>query len=120
MANYIKVTEKVAASMGLTSIRNKTADGNYLLWQADVLRFPGDDIFSRAAYCGGAVLTPNAAKEEVEGMPSPESAEYWERMYKSTLVIYESLLDDLQNRFDELDNSLKQIHSVFKGRREAV
>lgn len=31
--------------MGLTSIRNKTADGNYLLWQADVLRFPGDDIF---------------------------------------------------------------------------
>lgn len=60
------------------------------------------------------------SKEEVEGMPSPESAEYWERMYKSTLVIYESLLDDLQNRFDELDNSLKQIHSVFKGRREAV
>lgn len=60
------------------------------------------------------------SKEEVEGMSSPESAEYWERMYKSTLVIYESLLDDLQNRFDELDNSLKQIHSVFKGRREAV
>ena len=60
------------------------------------------------------------SKEEVEGMPSPESAEYWERMYKSTLVIYESLLDDLQNKFNELDNSLKQIHSVFKGRREAV
>ena len=60
------------------------------------------------------------SKEEVEGTPSPESAEYWERMYKSTLVMYESLLDDLQNRFDELDNSLKQIHSVFKGRREAV
>jgi len=60
------------------------------------------------------------SKEEAERMPSPESAEYWERMYKSTLVMYESLLDDLQNRFDELDNSLKQIYSVFKGRREAV
>ena len=71
MANYIKVTEKVAASMGLTSIRNKTADGNYLLWQADILRFPVDDIFSRAAYCGGAVLTPNAAKEEVDGTDHP-------------------------------------------------
>lgn len=84
MANYIKVTEKVAASMGLTSIRNKTADGNYLLWQADVLRFPGDDIFSRAAYCGGAVLTPNAAKEEVDGTDHPVKVATPERFLSSS------------------------------------
>ena len=71
MANYIKVTELVAREMGLTAIRNKTADGNYLLWQADILRFPGEDIFTRAAYCGGVVFTPNVAKDEIDGTNHP-------------------------------------------------
>ena len=42
MAFYIKVTKEVADRLHLTDIRNRTADGNVLLWQADVARFPGD------------------------------------------------------------------------------
>jgi len=40
MAFYIKVTKEVADALDLTAIRNKTADGNVLLWQADVAAFP--------------------------------------------------------------------------------
>ena len=36
MAFYVKVTKQVADKMSLTAIRNKTADGNVLLWQADL------------------------------------------------------------------------------------
>ena len=36
MAFYIKVTKEVADRLHLTDIRNRTADGNVLLWQADV------------------------------------------------------------------------------------
>ena len=34
MAFYIKVTKEVADRLHLTDIRNRTADGNVLLWQA--------------------------------------------------------------------------------------
>lgn len=53
MAFYIKVTKEVADRLHLTDIRNRTADGNVLLWQADVARFPGDTVFDRAKEAGG-------------------------------------------------------------------
>jgi hypothetical protein len=71
MAYYIKVTEAVASKMGLTAIRNKTADGNYLLWQADVQSVQGDTIFERAQTLGGVALTPQEAREETDGVYSP-------------------------------------------------
>lgn len=40
MAFYIKVTKEVADRLHLTDIRNRTADGNVLLWQADVAVSP--------------------------------------------------------------------------------
>lgn len=58
MAFYIKVTKEVADRLHLTDIRNRTADGNVLLWQADVARFPGDTVFDRAKEAGGICLTP--------------------------------------------------------------
>ncbi len=45
MAFYIKVTKQVADKLGVAGIRNSTADGNVLLWQADVAGFPGDTVF---------------------------------------------------------------------------
>ena len=57
--------------MHLTDIRNRTADGNVLLWQADVARFPGDTVFDRAKEAGGVCLTPQAAKEEIDGTDHP-------------------------------------------------
>jgi hypothetical protein len=71
MAFYIKVTKEVADALGLTAIRNKTADGNVLLWQADVAGFPGDTVFERAAEVGGACLIPQQAKGEIDGTESP-------------------------------------------------
>lgn len=71
MAFYIKVTKSVADKLQLTEIRNKTADGNVLLWQADVARFPGDTVFDRAASVGGVCLTPQAAKAEIDGTDNP-------------------------------------------------
>ena len=52
MAFYIKVTREVADKLGVAGIRNSTADGNVLLWQADVAGFPGDTVFDRAAVVG--------------------------------------------------------------------
>lgn len=71
MAFYIKVTKEVAEYLKVTSERNRTKDGNILLWQADVARFPGDTVFERAAYAGGVALTAEKAKEETDGTDYP-------------------------------------------------
>ena len=39
MARYIKVNPLVADYLNLRNDRNTVKDGNYLLWQADMLRF---------------------------------------------------------------------------------
>lgn len=67
MAHYVKVTKEVAAKLVDISTRNKTADGNVLLWQADLNSVPGDTLTDRAASVGGVVLTPIEAKEETDG-----------------------------------------------------
>lgn len=71
MAFYIKVTNEVAEALGLTSDRNRTADGNVLLWQADVAGVSGETVFERAASVGGVCLTPQQAKAEIEGVEEP-------------------------------------------------
>lgn len=71
MAFYIKVTKKISDRLGLTTIRNRTADGNVLLWQADLNRIAGDTIFDRASAVGGVCLQPAAAKAEIDGTDTP-------------------------------------------------
>lgn len=71
MAFYIKVTREVADKLGVAGIRNSTADGNVLLWQADVAGFPGDTVFDRAAVVGGVCLSPQQAKGEIDGVEDP-------------------------------------------------
>ena len=71
MAFYIKVTREVADKMKLTSIRNLTADGCVLLWQADLTGRPGLTILEKAASVGGVCLTPQAAKKEIDGTDTP-------------------------------------------------
>lgn len=71
MAFYIKVTREVADKMKLTSIRNLTADGCVLLWQADLTGRPGQTILDKAASVGGVCLTPQAAKKEIDGTDTP-------------------------------------------------
>lgn len=71
MAFYIKVRVEVAEYLKVTSERNRTADGNILLWQADVLRFPGDTVLDKAKYAGGVALTAPQAKQETDGTEHP-------------------------------------------------
>lgn len=71
MAFYIKVTRQVADKLKLTYIRNLTADGCVLLWQADLTGRPGLTILEKAASVGGVCLTPQAAKKEIDGTDTP-------------------------------------------------
>lgn len=71
MAFYIKVTRQVADKLKLTSIRNLTADGCVLLWQADLTGRPGLTILEKAASVGGVCLTPQVAKKEIDGTDTP-------------------------------------------------
>ena len=85
MAFYIKVTKEVADRLHLTDIRNRTADGNVLLWQADVARFPGDTVFDRA--------------KEGRRLPDPAGGERRDRRYgPSRRSIHTCLLGGGQHR----------------------
>lgn len=69
MAVYIKANKKVAQYLGLTTERNQLSDGNYLLWQADMLRFgPLWKLGEILAQIGGLSLTHTEAREEQDGV----------------------------------------------------
>lgn len=68
MARYIKVNPKVARHLRLENDRNQVADGNYLLWQADMLAFGRlTELPSILAQIGGISLQAHEAKEEQDG-----------------------------------------------------
>jgi len=71
MARYIKANPKVAAFLGLMRDRNTVTDGNYLLWQADMLAFgPLTQLPETLAQIGGLALLPHEAREEQDGTVS--------------------------------------------------
>ena len=65
MANYFKVNEKVAEYLDLKDERNKSKDGNYILWLSDMKRL--DAIEYAVQITGAAVLTPREARMEFYG-----------------------------------------------------
>lgn len=68
MARYIKVNPKVARHLRLENDRNQVADGNYLLWQADMLAFGRlTEMPSILAQIGGLSLQAHEAREEQDG-----------------------------------------------------
>ena len=68
MARYIKANPKVAAFLGLTNDRNTVKDGNYLLWQADMLAFgPLTQLTDTLTQIGGIALLPHEARQEQDG-----------------------------------------------------
>ena len=68
MARYIKANPKVAAFLGLTRDRNTVKDGNYLLWQADMLAFgPLTQLPEILVQIGGIALLAHEAREEQDG-----------------------------------------------------
>lgn len=68
MARYIKVNPKVARHLRLENDRNQVTDGNYLLWQADMLAFGRlTELPSILAQIGGISLQAHEAREEQDG-----------------------------------------------------
>lgn len=68
MARYIKANPKVAAFLGLERDRNTVTDGNYLLWQADMLAFgPLTQLQETLVQIGGIALMPHEARQEQDG-----------------------------------------------------
>jgi hypothetical protein len=68
MARYIKANPKVAVFLGLERDRNTVKDGNYLLWQADMLAFgPLTQLTDTLTQIGGIALLPHEARQEQDG-----------------------------------------------------
>ena len=69
MARYIKANPKVAAYLHLENDRNTVKDGNYLLWQGDMLAFgPLTQLSETLEQIGGIALLAHEAREEQEGV----------------------------------------------------
>ena len=68
MARYIKANPLVAQYLQLEDERNKVSDGNYLLWQNDILKFgPLTQLNDILVKIGGIALMPHEARSEQDG-----------------------------------------------------
>lgn len=68
MANYIKVRPEVARYLHLDTERPMTADGNYVLWIADLSRLgPMRDRDRLVTAAGGVWLTDHQLRDEQRG-----------------------------------------------------
>lgn len=87
MARYIKVNPKVAQYLHLESDRNRVKDGNYLLWQADILPFGRltelPEILERI---GGVALLAGEARQEQDGTVIHELPEATDEAFKIVVV----------------------------------
>lgn len=67
-ARYIKANSKVAEYLKLEHDRNRVTDGNYLLWQADMLAFGRlTELPQILEQIGGLALQAHEAREEQDG-----------------------------------------------------
>lgn len=87
MARYIKVNPKVAQYLHLENDRNRVKDGNYLLWQADILPFGRltelPEILERI---GGIALLAGEARQEQDGTVIHELPEATDEAFKIVVV----------------------------------
>ena len=68
MARYIKANPKVAQFLRVENDRNQVKDGNYLLWQADILPLGRlTDLPQILEQIGGIVLMAHEARQEQDG-----------------------------------------------------
>lgn len=68
MARYIKANPLVAQHLCLENDRNRVTDGNYLLWQADMLAFGKlTDLSIILEQIGAIALAAHEAKQEQDG-----------------------------------------------------
>ena len=80
--NYYKVNARVAEYLNLTTERNMTKDGNYILWVADINRFGSlANISGILEDIGGVALSSADVVKELRGemstkLPEPKDARF--------------------------------------------
>ena len=68
MARFIKANPKVAQFLRVENDRNQVSDGNYLLWQADILPLGRlTDLPQILEQIGGIALMAHEARQEQDG-----------------------------------------------------
>lgn len=73
MARYIKANPKVAQFLRLENDRNQVKDGNYMLWQNDMLAFGRlTELPQILPQIGAISLAAHEAREEQDGTLSRE------------------------------------------------
>lgn len=73
MARYIKANPKVAQYLHLENDRNQVKDGNYMLWQADMLAFGRlTELPQILEQIGGIALAAHEARQEQDGIVNRE------------------------------------------------
>ena len=114
MAFYIKTRLEVADYLKVTSERNRTADGNILLWQADVLRFPGDTVLDKAKYAGGVALTASQAKQETDGTDYPVAVRLpeWLKPAEEVTVVEDVTETDPETEEESTEEITEEITEV--------
>lgn len=73
MARYIKANPKVTQFLRLENDRNQVKDGNYLLWQNDMLAFGRlTELPQILEQIGGIALQAHEARQEQDGVVTRE------------------------------------------------
>lgn len=114
MAIYIKANRLVAEHLKLEKIRFKLADGNYLLWQADMQAFgPLYRIHESCELIGALSLQPWEAKQEQQGTvirPLPVATD-------PRFVLPEpEQIDEIEDVIDEvIDEAAEDVAEDFAG-----
>ena len=66
---YVKANKKVAKFLNLQTERRKLSDGNFILWQGDLIKFDNlDKINEILQNIGGILLSETEAIEELDGV----------------------------------------------------
>ncbi len=82
MPYYIKVTPEVKRQILPDYVNKpKSADGNYLLFQSDLIGVEGNTLQDRVDRVGGALLTPAERKAEGLGTANPPAECYTPKAY---------------------------------------
>lgn len=85
MPYYVKVTPEVKSQiLPDYVVKPKAKDGNYLLFQTDLIGVPGNTLQERVDHVGGALLTPDERRAEGLGTANPPAKCYTPSEYGGT------------------------------------
>lgn len=117
MARYIKANPLVAQYLQLEDERNKVSDGNYLLWQNDMLKFgPLTQLNDILVKIGGIALMPHEARSEQDGTicrPLPRATDTRFQPIKAN--VNDAILGDNTNTEQGADGKGENTESTDNG-----